>query len=76
METIRKGWDIVERNQDRISSLVMDMLTYSKEREPVLEPANLNEVTAEVIGLMQSRAEDQGVDSPVAAGSDHAHVDV
>jgi signal transduction histidine kinase len=62
VETIRKGWDIVERNQDRISSLVMDMLTYSKEREPVLEPADLNEVTAEVVGLMQSRAKDQGVD--------------
>jgi len=62
VETIRKGWDIVERNQDRISSLVMDMLTYSKERVPVREPADLNEVTAEVIGLMQSRAEDLGVD--------------
>ena len=45
-----------------ISSLVMDMLTYSKEREPMLEPADLNEVTAEVVGLMQSRAEDQGVE--------------
>lgn len=62
VETIRKGWGIVERNQDRISSLVMDMLTYSKEREPVPEPADLNEVTAEVISLMQSRAKEQGVD--------------
>ncbi|MEO2046956.1 MAG: ATP-binding protein [Pirellulales bacterium] len=62
VETIRKGWDIVERNQDRISSLVMDMLTYSKEREPVREPADLNEVTAEVVGLMQPRAKDLEVD--------------
>jgi len=62
VDTIRKGWGIVERNQDRISSLVMDMLTYSKEREPVLEPADLNEVTAEVVDLMQSHAGDRGVD--------------
>jgi two-component system NtrC family sensor kinase len=62
VETIRKGWDIVERNQDRISSLVMDMLTYSKEREPVREPADLNEITAEVVGLMQPRAKDLKVD--------------
>lgn len=62
VETIRKGWDIVERNQDRISSLVMDMLTYSKEREPVREPADLNEVTAEVVELMQTRAEELEVD--------------
>jgi len=27
---IRKGWGIVEKNQERISNLVMDMLTFSK----------------------------------------------
>src|ERR1700691_1931571 len=31
---VRKGWDMVERNQNKISGLVMDMLTYSKERDP------------------------------------------
>ena len=35
-EITRKGWNIVERNQNRISALVMDMLTFSKEREPDL----------------------------------------
>ena len=34
---MRKGWGIVEKNQERISTLVMDMLTFSKEREPVPE---------------------------------------
>ena len=33
-EVVGKGWDIVERNQRKISALVMDMLTFSKEREP------------------------------------------
>ena len=42
-DVIRKGWNIVERNQNRISALVMDMLTFSKEREPDLAAANLNE---------------------------------
>ncbi len=36
---IRKGWNIVEKNQNKISTLVMDMLTFSKEREPDLAPA-------------------------------------
>src|SRR5690606_11610265 len=27
-EVIRKGWSIVEKNQERISNLVMDMLTF------------------------------------------------
>jgi signal transduction histidine kinase len=59
--TIRKGWGIVERNQERISTLVMDMLTYSKEREPEPEPANLNEVANEVIELIGPYAQQQGV---------------
>ena len=35
-DVTRKGWNIVDRNQNRISALVMDMLTFSKEREPDL----------------------------------------
>jgi len=61
VDTIRKGWNIVERNQERISSLVMDMLTFSKEREPEPKPSNLNSVTDEVVELMQSRAGELGV---------------
>ena len=55
-EVVRKGWKMVERNQNKISSLVMDMLTFSKEREPEPFPSDLNSVTAEVVELMQSRA--------------------
>jgi signal transduction histidine kinase len=61
VETIRKGWNIVERNQQRISSLVLDMLTFSKEREPDPRPASLNEVTGDVVELMASRASDAKV---------------
>jgi signal transduction histidine kinase len=62
LDTIRKGWKIVERNQDRISSLVLDMLTFSKEREPDPRPSDLNAVAAEVIDLMASRAEELSVE--------------
>jgi two-component system, NtrC family, sensor kinase len=55
-EITRKGWKIVERNQNRISALVMDMLTFSKEREPDLMPANINTVVSEVVELMRVRA--------------------
>jgi two-component system, NtrC family, sensor kinase len=58
---MRKGWGIVEKNQERISTLVMDMLTFSKEREPVPEPANLNELVADVIELMKTRATETDV---------------
>lgn len=61
-EVTRKGWTIVERNQNRISALVLDMLTFSKEREPDLCTADLNEVVAEVIELMRVRAEETQVE--------------
>ena len=53
---VSKGWQIVERNQNRISSLVMDMLTFSKERKPDWEEGDLNQTVGEVVELMQTRA--------------------
>lgn len=58
---IRKGWNIVERNQGRISTLVMDMLTFSKEREPDPVPSDINEVVGDVVELAQSRASELNV---------------
>jgi signal transduction histidine kinase len=62
VEIMRKGWGIVEKNQERISTLVMDMLTFSKEREPVPEPSNLNELAADVVELMKARAAEENVE--------------
>lgn len=55
---VQKGWKIVEKNQNKISTLVLDMLTFSKEREPDLSPSNMNQVVSDVVELMQSRAKD------------------
>ena len=61
-EVVGKGWKIVEKNQTRISQLVMDMLTFSKEREPDLSEANINQVVGDVAELMQSRADELNVE--------------
>jgi two-component system NtrC family sensor kinase len=58
---MRKGWQIVEKNQNKISTMVMDMLSFSKEREPELAPANLNEVVADVVELLEPRAKELDV---------------
>jgi two-component system NtrC family sensor kinase len=62
LDTIRKGWAIVDRNQERISTLVLDMLTFSKEREPDPRPSDLNQIASEVVDLMASRAEEMSVE--------------
>ena len=58
---VRRGWTIVEKNQTKIYNLVMDMLSFSKDREPDLELADLNETIGDVFELMQSRAAELGV---------------
>ena len=58
---VRRGWTIVEKNQTKIYNLVMDMLSFSKDREPALEPSDLNETVGDVVELMQSRAGELGV---------------
>jgi len=61
-DAVRRGWGIVERNQERISSLVMDMLTFSKEREPEKVAADLNDTVQDIVELMRSRAAELGVE--------------
>jgi two-component system NtrC family sensor kinase len=60
-DVVRRGWRIVEKNQERISNLVMDMLTFSKDREPELIPADLSETVTDVVELMKTRAAEAGV---------------
>lgn len=55
-DLIGRGWKIVEKNQDRIYHLVMDMLSYSAERKPALQIANLNDVVRDVCELMEPHA--------------------
>ena len=59
---VSKGWKIVEKNQNKISALVMDMLSFSKEREPDLITANVNTVVRNVVELAQSRAQEEQVE--------------
>lgn len=61
LSVIERGWTIVRRNQDRISRLVMDMLSFSKERSPDLQSFDINQLVSEVIELAQVRADELGV---------------
>jgi signal transduction histidine kinase len=55
-EAIENGWRIVEKNQEKISNLAMDMLSFSKERQPELQPADVNAVVAEVEEMLSGLA--------------------
>jgi signal transduction histidine kinase len=58
----QQGWEIVEKNQKRISQLILDMLTLSKEREPDYELGNIVETVREAVELLQFRAREEKVE--------------
>jgi signal transduction histidine kinase len=59
---ISKGWNMVEKNIDRISTLVLDMLTYVKDREPEYSEVDLNNLIEEARELLSIQAGKVGVE--------------
>lgn len=55
-----EGWSIVQRNIDRISALVVDLLNYAQDRKPDLAPTNPNELIEDVATSLRAKAEHQG----------------
>ncbi len=58
----RQGLDILRRNLDRLSTIVLDMLDYSKEREPQKNSIDLMSISDEVINTVKSVAENKHID--------------
>ncbi len=56
-----KGWRIVDRNLEKIYNLTMNLLAYSRPREPKLEQINPKVVVDECVELIASGANDKGV---------------
>lgn len=54
-KVLRNGWAIVSRNLDRIYDLAMNMLTYSKQRDPDRVMTNITHLLNEVIALVQKQ---------------------
>ncbi len=59
--TVIKGWEIVRKNNSFLQDLVLDMLTYSKEREPEYELVDINDLISSLTDLMEMRAKEKKV---------------
>jgi PAS domain S-box-containing protein len=53
---IQDGWRIIKRNIERTSELALDVLSYSKKREPDYQKCFPNDIVDEVCELLQERA--------------------
>jgi signal transduction histidine kinase/pSer/pThr/pTyr-binding forkhead associated (FHA) protein len=66
-----KGWRIVERNLDKIYNLTLNLLAYSRQREPKLEMVNPRRLIDECLELVAAVANERG--AMVVADVDEGH---
>jgi signal transduction histidine kinase/pSer/pThr/pTyr-binding forkhead associated (FHA) protein len=57
----KKSWPIVTRNLGRINDLILNMLAFSKSRQPLLEQVDVNGVLQECLELLTPQADERGV---------------
>ncbi len=60
-EKLRTGWHMLNNSMQQMEKLTLDMLYYAKERVPMREPTDLNQVLQEIIDFMQETAASRGV---------------
>ena len=69
-EMADQAGEILDNSVNRITSLVLEMLDYCKEREPVKETVDLDELLKEIKGVTRSRAMAQGSEIVVELAED------
>ena len=60
-ESVRTGWRIVKRGIERSVVLTTNMLTFSKDRTPRIQPVQLNQVITDIVAATQPRADQKSV---------------
>jgi signal transduction histidine kinase len=71
---LTKGWRVVDRNMEKIYNLTMNLLAYSKDREPRLELVNPKKLLDECVELIAVAANDKGVMVVADVDEDHPAV--
>jgi PAS domain S-box-containing protein len=57
-DRVKQGWAMVQRNVERIRSMVLDILYYAKDRELSVAPIEVAKMAGEIAESMQKRASD------------------
>ena len=76
-QTARRAWRIMAKGLQRITGLSLNMLAFSREREPVREAADVAALVEEACALVRDTAQERGVTvrAEVAEGVGTAHLD-
>jgi len=69
------GWQIVKRNMQQLSTVVLDMLHYSRDRKPQCRPCRVGALCEDVVALLQHQAGEKGVTLVTSCDVEQACVD-
>lgn len=61
LQVVRDGWGVCERTHSKIESLVLDLLTISKERQPNRQAVDLRKIIQDVLSIASISANEQNV---------------
>ena len=67
---VKRGWATVQRNAERIKTMVSDILYYAKDRVPSWERLSAREIATDVVGMMEPRAAELGTDLSLEVEAD------
>ena len=57
----KEAWPIVQRSITRINQLILNMLAFSKDREPLLANISINSVLSECVDLIRPQAQERAI---------------
>ena len=69
-ERVEKGWEMVQRNVERIRSMVLDILYYAKDRELAVEDVDLAALVSEFREGLEKKASDADTTFEVEIAAD------
>jgi PAS domain S-box-containing protein len=70
---VKRGWATVQRNAERIKSMVSDILYYAKDLVPSWEQVSTAEIAEDVVAMMESRAVELEAEMTLEVSPDVGH---
>ena len=58
---IEEGWSMFQRNLEKVSDLILDLLRYARQTEPQRTPCRLNDIVSEVVRNLEKYADDNQI---------------
>lgn len=62
LKEVEKGWDMIKRNTNRLRELVLDILLYSRPKQPEFKPSDINQICKDIGDLLNENSKAYNVE--------------